>query len=113
MSMQPDARKLLWDAREAAERALRFTAGKTFQDYEADELLRSAVERQLEILGEALGKLRQADAETAHSIRALPRAVGLRNVLIHGYATVDDRIVWGVVESNLPELRDEIAALLG
>ena len=113
MSMHPDARKLLWDAREAVERTLRFTAGKTFEDYESDELLRSAVERQLEILGEALGKLRQADADAARSIRALPRAVGLRNVLIHGYATVDDRIVWGVVESNLPDLRHEIAVLLG
>jgi len=111
--MHPDGQKLLWDAREAAERALRFVAGKTFADYEADELLRSAVERQLEILGEALGRLRQVDADTARSIQALPRAVGLRNLLIHGYATVDDRIVWGVVEANLPGLRDEISSLLG
>ena len=67
--MHPDARKLLWDAREAVERALRFTAGKSFAHYEADELLRSAVERQLEIVGEALGKLRQVDPGTARSIR--------------------------------------------
>ena len=51
--------------------------------------------------------------ETARAISALPRAVGLRNVLIHGYATVDDRIVWWVVEANLPALREEICALLG
>lgn len=91
---------------------MRFAAGKTFAHYEADELLRSAVERQLEIVGEALGKLRQVDPETARKIQALPRAIGLRNVLIHGYATVDDRIVWGVVEANLPDLRSQIVALL-
>ena len=48
----------------------------------------------------------------ARKIQALPRAIGLRNVLIHGYATVDDRIVWGVVEANLPDLRSQIVALL-
>lgn len=110
--MHPDARKLLWDSREAVERVLRFTAGKQFADYEADELLRSAVERQLEIVGEALGKLRHVDPGTARAIQSLSRAVGLRNVLIHGYATVDDRIVWGVVETNLRYLRDQIVALL-
>ena len=110
--MHPDARKLLWDARDAVERVTRFAAGKAFAHYEADELLRSAVERRLEIVGEVLGKLRQVDPETARKIQALPRAIGLRNVLIHGYATVDDRIVWGVVEANLPDLRSQIVALL-
>lgn len=52
--MHADAGKLLWDARQAGERIARFTRGKTFDDYLADELLRSAVERQLEIVGEAL-----------------------------------------------------------
>ena len=52
--MHADARKLLWDAQQAAERIARFTSGKTFPDYEADEYLRSAVERQFEIIGEAL-----------------------------------------------------------
>jgi len=52
--MHADARNLLWDARQAAERVVRFTHGKTFGDYQTDELLRSAVERQLEIVGEGL-----------------------------------------------------------
>lgn len=56
--MHADARKLLWDARHAAERVARFTLGKSFADYQADEFLRSAVERQLEIIGEALNQLR-------------------------------------------------------
>lgn len=110
--MHADARDLLWDARRAAERVLRFTHGKTFADYQADELLRSAVERQLEIVGEALNKLSRVDSATAAAIPDLPRIVGFRNVLVHGYATVDNRIVWGIVEANLAPLVDSIEALL-
>jgi uncharacterized protein with HEPN domain len=43
----------------------------------------------------------------------LPRIVAFRNILIHGYATVDDRIVWGVVEGSLPALRAALKKLLG
>ena len=104
--MRPEARKYLWDASQASDRIARFVAGKTFQAYQADELLRSAVERQFEIIGEALSRLRTVDAETAASVPDSARIVAFRNLLIHGYATVDDRIVWGVVEGSLPRLRE-------
>jgi uncharacterized protein with HEPN domain len=111
--MHADAHKLLWDAQKAAERVARFTAGKVFADYERDDLLRSAVERQLEIVGEALGKLRRVDPATAASIRDIERIVGFRNIVVHGYATLDDRIVWGVIESHLLPLRTDLDALIG
>jgi uncharacterized protein with HEPN domain len=111
--MHADARKLLWDALQAAERVARFTHGKTFDDYLADELLRSGVERQLAIVGEALGQLRRIDAATAGSIAELSRVVGFRNVLVHAYAGVDSRIVWGIVEGDLDPLRVSLGALLG
>jgi uncharacterized protein with HEPN domain len=57
--MHADARKLLWDAGQAAARVARFTAGKNYADYETDEYLRSAVERQFEIVGEVLSQLRR------------------------------------------------------
>jgi uncharacterized protein with HEPN domain len=110
--MHADAKKLLWDAQKAAQRVARFTAGKSFADYERDELLRSAVERQLEIVGEALNRLRRVDPATAATIRDIDRIVGFRNIVIHGYATLDDRIVWGIVESYLPTLGTELDALL-
>ena len=50
--MRPEARKYLWDAVQAADRIRRFVAGKTFDDYKNNDLLRSGVERQFEIIGE-------------------------------------------------------------
>ncbi len=110
--MRPEARKYLWDASQAVDRITRFVAGKTFQSYQADELLRSAVERQFEIIGESLAQLRTADAETAASVPDSARIVAFRNLLIHGYATVDDKIVWGVVEGSLPQLQEALSRLL-
>ena len=87
--MAPDAAKYIWDAIGAAERVMRFASGKSFNDYLDDELLRSGIERQFEILGEALGQLRKCAPDIANSIADLPRAVALRNILIHAYADVD------------------------
>ena len=110
--MRPESRKYLWDASQAVDRITRFVAGKTFQTYQTDDLLRSAVERQFEIIGESLAQLRSVDAETAASVPESARIVAFRNLLIHGYATVDDKIVWGVVEGSLPQLQEALRRLL-
>jgi uncharacterized protein with HEPN domain len=110
--MHADAGKLLWDAKTALERIARFVAGRSFDDYLQDEMLRSAVERQLAITGEALGQLRKVDAETAADIQELPRVVAFRNILIHAYASVDDKLVWGVVETDLAVLKNKLESLL-
>lgn len=107
-----EAEKYLWDARRAAERIARFTSGRGFDDYLGDEMLRSAVERQFEIIGEAFAGLRRTDPLLAARIPDLARIVAFRNVLIHGYATVDDQLVWGVVERDLPLLIRVLPGLL-
>jgi uncharacterized protein with HEPN domain len=109
--MAPEVRKYIWDAKEAAARALRFTAGKSLDDYLNDELLRAAVERQFLILGEALGRLRQLDPVLAARVADLNQAVALRNQLAHGYAEIDDVIVWGVVAGPLTQLLSELESL--
>lgn len=109
--MPADATKYLWDAKEAAARIARFAQGKSLDDYLADELLRAAIERQFTILGEALGRLRQVDAATAARITDLPRAVALRNLLVHAYADIDDHIVWGVVTGQIARLTSEMDVL--
>ncbi|MCD2340192.1 DUF86 domain-containing protein [Ideonella azotifigens] len=83
---------------------MRFANGRDFESYVQDELLRSAVERQLEIVGEALNHLRKLEPATAEQLPELAAAIGLRNVLIHGYASVDNRLVWDVVSAHLPTL---------
>ena len=111
--MNRHSRKLLWDVRLAIERIAAFTAGRERDDYSRDLMLRSAVERQLEIVGEAPSPLRKADPDTAARIPDLPKVVGLRNILIHAYADVDDDMVWAAVRKNLPALRDQLDALGG
>lgn len=76
-------------------------------------MLRAAVERMLEIAGEALAQLAKMDAALAERISDHRRIIAFRNVLIHGYSGVDDRLVWDIVETKLPVLRAEVESLLG
>jgi len=80
--------------------------------YSADALLRSAVERQLEIVGEALAQLARVDVATASQISEYQRIIAFRNILIHGYAEIDHRIVWNVLELKLPALLRQAEAFL-
>jgi uncharacterized protein with HEPN domain len=90
----------------------RFSAGKTFQDYLDDPMLRAAVERKFQIIGEALAQLARRDPLTTARIGQYQRIIAFRNILVHGYADVDDRLVCDIAESKLAALRAEVAALL-
>lgn len=97
--------------REAAALILQFVEGKSLEDYLGDPLLRSGVERQFEIIGEAMSQL-LARRPNARAWFADPaRVVAFRNVLIHGYATVSDVVVWGVIEASLLTLVSELETL--
>ena len=110
--MRPESAAHLWDVQEAAERIASFIAGLTRDSYIADDLHRSAVERQLLIVGEALNNLRKVDAETAERIPDIVRIIGLRNVLAHGYAVVDDAVVWQAASARVPQLLETVQSLL-
>jgi uncharacterized protein with HEPN domain len=110
--MPPDRRKYLWDAVTAAELLFEFGAGKSFEDYKANALLRSGVERQFEIVGEALNQLSKVDPDAAARVPDLARIVAFRNILIHGYAVVDDELVWQVLVERLPSLAAVLRELL-
>lgn len=111
-SMRLQARKHLREIQLAAERVERFTRGKQLEQYLADELLRSAVERQFTIIGEALARLDNDAPELAAAIPERGSILSFRNILIHGDATVDERIGWGVVENYLPPLASAVGRLL-
>ena len=110
--MPPETKRYLYDIQHAANLLDKFTAHKTFSDYTTDPLLRSATERQFGIIGEAVTKLANLDPATASRITEHRRIIAFRNILIHQYASVDDKVVWGVLQTKLPTLSLEIQALL-
>ncbi|MDP2182997.1 MAG: DUF86 domain-containing protein [Actinomycetota bacterium] len=111
--MKPrDVRVPLYDMLRAADAIAEFTEGHTFEQYAEDLLLRSAVERQFEILGEAMGKVLRIEPDLAAGFDEAQGVIDFRNVIAHGYDKVSDRVVWDVATGRLTRLRREIAALL-
>lgn len=109
--MPLEAQKYLYDISQAASLIDQFTSGIDFARYEADAMARSAVERQFEIVGEALAQLARLAPDLADQVSEYRRIIAFRNILIHGYAQVDNRLVWDIVQTWLPTLRMEIAGL--
>ncbi len=107
-----EVRKYLFDILQACELLAQFTAGKTLWEYSANPLVRSGVERQFEIIGEALGQALRLDPSLATHISDCPRIIAFRNRLSHGYASVSDEVVWGVLEASLPILHREVQTLM-
>jgi len=110
--MRLESKKYLYDIAQAAKLVVSFIAGKTFSDYQADAMLRSAVERQLAIAGEALAQLARTDFQTASRFTDCKRIIAFRNVLVHGYAEIDDSIVWDVLQQRLAIVLEEADTLL-
>lgn len=110
--MRLESKKYLQDILRAAELIQEFTEGESQTTYAASLLMQSAVERQFEIIGEALKRLIGSDPETAGNLSDYRRIISFRNILAHGYDTVDPMVVWDVVTYYLPKLRAEAAELL-
>ncbi len=110
--MHPKSPKWLQDILEACELIQTATAGRTLADYGQDRLLRSAVERNFEIIGEALNRIRQNDPALAERIPENRAVIGFRNLLIHGYDSIDHSRVWEVIRHDMPKLLGQVAQLL-
>jgi uncharacterized protein with HEPN domain len=110
--MQPKSPGWLFDILEAATLIEEATAGKSFGDYDADPILRSAVERQFQIIGEAIGRVARHDPDTANQFEDYPAIIALRNVLVHGYDQVDNARMWGIIQRHLPRLKRKVKELL-
>ncbi len=104
--------KCLFDIKQAADEIDSFftTRSKRFDDYSADILLKRAIERNLEIIGEAMSRILKE--EPLYPIENAKRIIGLRNQIIHGYDSVSDENIWGIVINHLPKLKIEIALLI-
>ena len=102
--MRREALKRIFDAAQACDAVASFLAGRNASDLHSDAMLRSAVERQFEILGEALKQAESYEPGLAETIPDLRRIVGLRNRLIHGYDVVDQDLLWATAQEKLKPL---------
>ena len=107
-----DARVYLFDILQAASLLEDFLADASLAEYERNALLRSAVERQFQIIGEALVQALRASPELGAQISHARQIVAFRNILVHGYADIAHEIVWSTVRDDLPLLQTEVQAIL-
>lgn len=109
--MQPKSRKLLEDIRDAADFIVEAVRGKSLEDYRSERILRQAIERNFEIIGEAIRRLDQHDPDAAARIGDYRQIIAFRNILIHGYDLVDHLLVWNTIEQQVPVLLNDIETL--
>lgn len=110
--MKQKSPKWLEDIRASSAFILQASAAKTLQEYQSDPLLRAAIERHFEIIGEAMNRLARYDPEVAFRIGDYPRIISFRNVLIHGYDLIDHAQVWKVVREQVPVLLKQAESIL-
>jgi uncharacterized protein with HEPN domain len=110
--MRAEEKKLLLDVAEACQSIQARCAGHTFEEYDRDRWFRRIVEREFEIIGEALSRLDRLGPAVADRVTSLRRVVDFRNRIIHGYDSVDDLIVWRTIQEHLPVLKAEVEGLL-
>ncbi len=83
---------------------------KQFDDYTKDIILKRAIERNLEIIGEAVNRILASEPE--FPIQNARKIVGLRNQIIHAYDNISDEIIWGIVINHIPKLKSEVESLI-
>jgi uncharacterized protein with HEPN domain len=110
--MNNETKKRLVDALEACRAIQQFTAGSDFAAYAANPMMRAAVERKFEILGEALNDAEESAANLTERLPEIRRIIGMRNRIIHGYDAVDDEIVWDAVRQKIPSLFEQLSGFL-
>jgi uncharacterized protein with HEPN domain len=88
----------------------RATSGIDLAGYLGNEDLQAAIERYIEVIGEAAGKLSQHTRDLAPGV-PWSQVIGARNVIIHGYAEIEPDRIWDIVKSHLPSLRAAVDRL--
>lgn len=110
--MQPRALKYVLDIQALIQEIDSFKAlvGNDFFEYQKQVVVKRAVERDLEIIGEAVKELTKL--EPSLEISSAHKIISFRNLLAHSYDSVEDEIVWGILQKNVPVLKAEINQLL-
>lgn len=110
--MPNDVIAYLYDIQCSVLAVKKFVCNHTLETYSSDDLLRSAVERKFEIIGEALSRIKKEDPTCLKKIRYHREIISFRNILIHGYDSIDDRIIWSVIQESLDDLLADASKLL-
>ena len=110
--MKRDPRAFLSDVIEAGHAIQQAVNGMNLDDYSDSRLIRSSVEREFTIIGEALSQLSRRDGDLFTQIDQAPQIISFRNKLTHEYVTINDQLVWGVIHDNLPVLLKQSTQLL-
>ncbi|MDO9557198.1 MAG: DUF86 domain-containing protein [Coriobacteriia bacterium] len=110
--MPRDARAYLADIVDSCGAITLAMDGIDLDAYRSNRLIRSAVEREFTIIGEAVSVLSSKSPEVFTSITHARRIVDFRNQLTHEYPNVNDVLVWGIADRDVPVLRRECAALI-
>ncbi len=109
--MKLEIKKYLFDIHESIDSIEKYLGEKRdFKIYMADKMLRRAVEREFEIIGEAMGRIEKLDSSM--NISSKKQIISMRNRVIHGYDKIDNEIIWGTIVRHLPTLKKEIESLL-
>lgn len=108
--MELEIKTWLFDILNAIEEIELFTSSKAFSSFQSDIKTKRAVERDIEIIGEAMSRIIAKDDSI--DLTNTRRIVDTRNRIIHGYDTVSDEILWNIIIQHLPTLKKEIQELL-
>lgn len=109
--MKEQIKKSLIDILQAPEEIQSFVRGMDFGAYRDSPVTQRAVERNFEIIGEALSRISQTDKEFLSNISEHHRIIAFRNILIHGYDVIDEAIVWNAVKNHLPILVRDVTKM--
>jgi len=111
--MQRDPLVCVDDAIKACELISLFIQGMREGDFYADAKTKAAVEREIEIIGEALNRIKEIDYDMLARIDSWREIIGFRNVIAHGYDIVEDEIVWVSITRDIPLLESQLKDIVG
>ena len=110
--MHPKSAKLVEDIRDAAAFILDASKDMSSEQFAGNRLVRQAVERNFQIIGEAARRLTNVDEATAAGLGPVARVIAFRNIIVHGYDSMDYEVVWSVIKHDLPGLSLRATELL-
>jgi len=110
--MQRNPQKYLYDMKDSCGFLLEFVSGRTLEEFKSDRGFRSAIERELLIIGEAMFQLNKFDPSLAEKITEHTRIISFRHILVHGYDVLEADVIWGVVQNKLTQLSTELDGLI-